>query len=56
MAGFLVTSGTDIGDLEAWGARECYTVVLNIIKKSDLERPLDSKLWDSELFTCGLTA
>lgn len=56
MAGFLVTSGADIGDLEARGAKECYTGFLKHNKKSDLQRPLDSKIWHSELFACGLTA
>lgn len=44
MAGFLVTSGTDIGDLEGWGARECYSGFLKYsIKKTDRDKTLDSK-------------
>ena len=44
MAGFLVTSGTDTGDLEAWGTRECYSGFLKYSKKkSDRDKTLDSK-------------
>lgn len=49
MAGFLVTSGADNGDLEAWGAKEYYTGFLKHNKKYDFQISLDSKLWDSEL-------
>lgn len=34
MAGLLVTSGTDIGDLKDWGTRERYTDFLKHNKKS----------------------
>lgn len=46
MAGFIVTSGTDIGYVEAWGARKCYSGFLKHSwkKKSDMTEHLTPRI------------